>query len=165
MKISIKHNNNRDSFVCLPSPNIPPPRNFAIHPVCHIEYILFRCKISSLSFLEFALCTSCLFHTKREILLCQEVLRCNDKLFLLWRSSHNTEKCTPGSYLLQWPRYSNSMTTSLPPLLGPHIPLFPPTSHPAQCGLVSAPSTQMSCQHCLRPRACPLAGGIRSCHS
>lgn len=95
MKISIKHNNNRDSFVCLPSPNIPPPRNFAIHPVCHIEYILFRCKISSLSFLEFALCTSCLFHTKREILLCQEVLRCNDKLFLLWRSSHNTEKCTP----------------------------------------------------------------------
>lgn len=146
-------------------PQCSPPRNFATHPVCHIEYILFHCKISSPSFLEFALCTPCLFHTKRESLPCQEVLRCNDKPFLFRRSSQDREKCIPGSYLLQWPRSSNSMTTSSPPLLGPHVPLFPPTSHPAQCGPASAPSTQMSCRHCLCPRACPLAGGTRSCHS
>lgn len=106
-------------------PPTPPPRNFATHPVCHIKDILFHCKISSPSFLEFALCISYLFHTKREILPCQQVLRCNDKPFLLRRSRHDRKKCIPGSYLLQWPRYSNSMTTSPPPLPASSRPSLP----------------------------------------
>lgn len=152
MKISIKHND-RDGFVCLPSPT-PTTRSFATHPV-RLYYSAVKSPPPLFWSLHFVLPASSI---QRETLPCREALRCNDKPFLLQRSSHDREKCTPGSYLLQWPRYSNSMTTSLPPLLGPLPSNFPSSSVWASLSTVN-PDVLSS----LHPRTCPLEGGIRSC--
>lgn len=157
MKISIKHNNDRDSFVCLPSPNAPHHVTLPPTPCATSSIYYFAVKSPLPLFLSLYF----VFHASS---IQKERFVCVRKSWGAMINHFSFEKCTPGFYLLQWPRYSNSMTTSLPPLLGPHVSLFPPTSHPAQCGLVSAPSTRVSSRHCLRPRACPLAGGIRSCH-
>lgn len=138
---------------------LPPPHNFVTHPVYHIKYISFPHKISSFSFLDLYFVLPASLPLKKEVLLCWELLGCTNKSLLFGvmtgRSAALAPSCCSGP----------GTQTPLPPapLLAPHF--LPPTSHPGQCGLVPALSTQMFYSHFFHPRTCLLEGGIRSHHS